>query len=102
MIAFASALLLAQAGGPAIIRVDIVQAGERCGTAIAGRPFSGEDRTSLDAALAGRSPEAVTVEIVGGQETSYRCIGGAVYTLQMMGFREVRFVTAPPGRPPAR
>jgi hypothetical protein len=29
-------------------------------------------------------------------ETPYRCLGGAIYTLQMAGFKDVDFVAEPP------
>ena len=29
-------------------------------------------------------------------ETPYRCLGGAIYTLQMAGFKDVGFISEPP------
>jgi biopolymer transport protein ExbD len=38
-------------------------------------------------------PEA---HIRGDVNTPYRCIGGAIYTMQMAGFAKVGFISEPP------
>jgi hypothetical protein len=32
-------------------------------------------------------------------QTPYRCLGGAIYTLQRAGFKDVGFIAEPPPRP---
>ena len=36
------------------------------------------------------------VHIRGDVNTPYRCIGGAIYTMQMAGFQRVGFISEPP------
>jgi biopolymer transport protein ExbD len=40
--------------------------------------------------------ELPEVHIRGDVDTPYRCIGGAIYTMQMAGFAKVGFISRPP------
>ena len=40
--------------------------------------------------------ELPEVHIRGDVNTPYRCIGGAIYTMQMAGFAKVGFISEPP------
>ncbi len=46
----------------------------------------------------GRVEELPEVHIRGDVDTPYRCIGGAIFTMQRAGFNRVGFISEPPPR----
>ena len=99
MTAFLAVLAISLAPAPAAaphVRLGVDNAG-KCTATWNDEPVDSE--TLLSRARAWPDKKA-QIHIDGDTTTPYRCVGGAVYTLQMAGFTKVAFVTEPPAKAP--
>jgi len=73
---------------------------QSCNLTIDGRRFTlSRDDADLEAFLKSYPDKRTPVIIQGDVETPWRCIGGVIFTMQMLGFPAVHFMTQPDERP---
>lgn len=85
------------------VQLEVVWDGQDCGAAMNGERFS---LTDLEAPAERWGREGRAASVVWERDVPYRCIGGAIYQLQLAGIRDVTFdlpgdlvsITVPPGR----
>lgn len=67
----------------------------RCIATVEGKSFDPTDQAALEAALSSYEDQNVTFRVNGSTDVPYRCIGGAVYTLQRSGHSKIGFISEP-------
>lgn len=93
---FAIAMLAGmQAAPPPPLVVFVVASNGQCHTMIDGQNVTSE---TLLARAQSEMREGREARVVAGMSVSYRCIGGAIFTLQRAGFAKVIFVSEPERR----
>ena len=63
----------------------------QCAVTWNGRPLTPDTAAELKRAAHGRP-----VHLVGGMSIPYRCVGGAIYTMQAAGIGKIGFISEPP------
>jgi biopolymer transport protein ExbD len=94
MTAFLALSLAAAPAGAPNIRVGVDNAG-KCTT------IWNDEQVDSDTLLSRARAwpdKGVQIHIDGDTTTPYRCVGGAVYTLQSAGFTKIGFIAEPPGK----
>lgn len=90
---FSAVLLLAAQATPDPAAVTVTFNGSECGFRAEGREIGWND---LHVPAADWASEGRPVELVIGQDTPYRCVGGAVFALQRTGYSSRSTVADPP------
>jgi hypothetical protein len=86
------ALLIQAAAVDAPIEVPVALADGRCTVTIAGRAIDPQGEPEAMKPAVRSLPKGRAVKLVGSETIPYRCIGGAIYTLQRHGVAKVGFV----------
>lgn len=87
-------LVTACGGGPLPAPIDVSAGPDgngQCAVTWNGRPLTPDTIVELKR-VAGRRP----VHIVGNTSVPYRCVGGAIYTMQAAGIDKIGFISEPP------
>lgn len=71
--------------------------GAACTTTVAGREVTQDELRNIGQQASKRTDIAqIETDL---SQTPYRCIGGTIYRLQEVGFKDVRFSAQPPAEP---
>lgn len=83
------------AGHHATLKI-ISGANDFCGIEVDGKLIDLDNQPEIQKALKPIADRKVKVLVEADESVPYRCLGGAIYTVQLAGIIEVSFVAAPP------